>query len=124
MSSQIEHQDEQQRIAKLEQRIATLERLHDDQILEWARRKQQGHKEAKRRDAREKLETGEVRTIVIQSPPGEEGPDAFAKIEGVATFVDPAGQDLPSGATVRAKLTDVRESSANAIALEVLDDQP
>ncbi|QCC56991.1 hypothetical protein [Natronorubrum bangense] len=123
MSSQIEHQDEQQRIAELEQRVATLERLHDDQILEWARRKQQGHEEAKRRDAREKLETGEVRTIVIQSPPGKESPDAFTKIEGIATFVDPAGKNLPSGATVRAKLTDVRESSAHAIALEVLDAQ-
>lgn len=60
---------------------------------------------------------------MIQNQPGEEGLDGFVKVERVATFVDPEGQDLPSGTTVPAKLTNVRKSSENAIALEVLDEQ-
>ena len=121
MSSQIEHQGEQQRIAELEQRVATLERLHDDQILEWARRKQQGHEAALQRDARDTLEVGERRKVVIREPAGVEGPDAFTKIEGIATFVDPGDLDLPRGATATVKLTDVTERVAQAIALARVD---
>lgn len=115
-------QNPQDQIDELEQRIATLERIVDDQILEWATRKQNGHAKAKQRDARETLEVGDTRRVVIQESPGDSGPDAFTKIEGVATFVQPNNIPLPEGATVRVKLTDINESAAQAVPLECLDD--
>lgn len=72
-------------------------------------------------DARDQLSTGDAHEIVIEEPPGVEGPDAVARIDGIVTFVAPRDFDIKAGDTVRAKLTDVGETHARAVATDVVD---
>lgn len=79
------------------------------------------HEDARTRDARDQLSAGETRRLVIESPPGESGPDAVARIDGIVTFVKPRGHTLDAATTAEVKITDVGDSQAHAIATEIVD---
>ena len=83
---------------------------------------EKSHSEAKSRDARDQLSSGETREVVIEDPPGKEGPDAVTRINGIITFVTPQEDPINTGDTVRVKLVDIGESHANAVATEVVSD--
>lgn len=72
-------------------------------------------------DARDQLSTGDAHDVVIEEPPGKEGPDAVARIEGIVTFVSPQDFDIKAGDTVRIKLTDIGENHARGVATEIVD---
>lgn len=83
---------------------------------------EQAHSETVgRKDARDQLNRGETYELVIEDPPGEEGPDAVARIDGIVTFVSPQALTIEAGDTVQAKLTNVGENHANAVATDVLE---
>jgi predicted RNA-binding protein with TRAM domain len=82
---------------------------------------EESHHEAGKKDARDQLATGDTHELVIEDPPGKEGPAAVARIDGIVTFVSPQKLDIKAGDTVQAKLTDVSENHANAVATAVLD---
>lgn len=82
---------------------------------------EKSHHEAGEEDAREQLSKGETHELVIEDPPGKEGPDAVARINGIVTFVSPQDLDFKAGNTVRAKLTNVGENHANAVATDIID---
>lgn len=81
---------------------------------------EQAHEIAGSRDAREQLQVGDTRKLVIEKAPGEEGPDAVSRIDGIVTFVTPQSEQVSPGDTVRVKITNVGENHANAVALETL----
>ena len=74
------------------------------------------------RDARDRLASSETHQVVIEDPPGVEGPDAVTRISGIITFVAPQDMDLTTGTTVRVKLVDVGESHARAVATEIIEE--
>ena len=80
------------------------------------------HAEAQSREARDQLASGETHQVVIEDPPGVEGPDAVTRISGIITFVAPQDMDLTTGTTVRVKLVDVGESHARAVATEIIEE--
>ena len=81
----------------------------------------QAHTAAKDKDARDQLAAGDDRQVVIETPPGESGPDAVAHIDGIVTFVKPGGLELAPATTAMVKITDVGDSQAHAIATEIVD---
>lgn len=83
---------------------------------------EQAHAEAKSRDARDQLAPGDTHQVVIEDPPGRDGPDAVTRISGIITFVAPQDMTLTTGTTVRVKLVDVGESHARAVATELIGD--
>lgn len=82
---------------------------------------EKSHDDARTRDAREQLSAGETYEVVVENPPGESGRDAVARIDGIVTFVKPNGLGLDIATTAKVKLTDVGDSQAHAIAIEVVD---
>lgn len=79
------------------------------------------HKDAKRRDARETLSTGDVRDVVILKTDVDDRGMALTKIENIKTFVRPGKTNIDLADTVRVKIVDVGDSHAEAIAVEKVD---
>lgn len=82
---------------------------------------EESHSETKSRDARDQLAAGDTREVVIEDPPGQGGPDAVTRINGIITFVAPQEKSLSTGDTVRVKLIDIGESHARAVATELVE---
>jgi predicted RNA-binding protein with TRAM domain len=82
---------------------------------------EKSHSEAQSRDARDQLAAGDTREVVIENPPGQDGPDAVTRIDGIITFVAPQEKNLSTGDTVRVKLIDIGESHARAVATELVE---
>lgn len=114
--------DVNDRIEELEERVEVLESLFSDRALG----KERSHKERKSNDARDIVDVGDVYTKVIQSvePQSHGNPDqGVTRIEtGIVTFVEPGEYDVGYGDTVKLKITDVKESAAEAIAVDKIDD--
>lgn len=79
------------------------------------------HKDAKRRDARDTLSTGEVRNVVILDTNVDHRGMALTKIENIKTFVRPGKTNIEFTDTVRVKIADVGDNHAEAVALEKVD---
>lgn len=104
--------DIEERVRKLESRL--------DEFNE----KQEAHIRAKYRDAREILERGETRILVVITTPEEnDGSHAISKIEGIYTFIEAGPTDLHRGDVVRARVVDVGDNHAEALALARLDQE-
>jgi len=82
---------------------------------------EESHHEARKQDARDQLRKGDTHELVIEDPPGKKGPDAVARIDGIVTFVSPQELEIKAGDTVQAKLTNVGENHANAVATRIID---
>lgn len=90
------------------------------------RTKEEAHRRAKRRDARDVLTRGAQHDAVIfKSPSDLDGTNALTKLENVKTFVRSgpgvSTTHLHTGTTVRVKIVDVGDSHAEALAVAVLD---
>jgi predicted RNA-binding protein with TRAM domain len=76
------------------------------------------HTEATSRDARNQVEIGETYDVIVEKPPGTDGPDGVARINGIITFVAPRDYSMSIGDKVRIKITDVGENHTRGIAIE------
>lgn len=112
-------EESREELQKLEDKISGIESSlgEVEDIIEA----EKSHNEAGKEDAREQLSKGKTYELVIEEPPGKEGPDAVARINGIVTFVSPQELDIKAGNTVRAKLTNVGENHANAVATDIID---
>jgi predicted RNA-binding protein with TRAM domain len=79
------------------------------------------HEDAKRRDARNVLSSGDERKVVILEADVDEDGTGLTKIENIKTFVRPGKTILNFTDTVRVKIVDVGNSHAEAIAVEQVD---
>lgn len=108
------------RVAQQDARLQQLEALLQSELSDATR----GHLGARHLDARVKLSPGDVRTTVIMTSPAEnDGRTGVCKLEKIYTFVHPNGHSIEPGTTVRVKVSDVGESHAEAIALEISDEE-
>lgn len=114
-------QNVQDRIDELEERVEVLESLFSDGALG----KERSHRERKASDARDIVDVGDVYTKVIQNmePQTHGRPDqGVTRIEtGIVTFVEPGEYDIGYGDTVEIKITDVKESAAEAIVVDKIE---
>ena len=122
VSTHMRTENVQDRIDELEERVEVLESLFSDRALG----KERSHKQRKANDARDIVNVGDVYTKVIQNvePQSHGKPDqGVTRIEtGIVTFVEPGEFDVGYGDTVKLKITDVKESAAEAIAIEKIED--
>lgn len=111
--------DVQHRVwAELVEHARRLDRLEDR--IAGITEEERAHLRAKQRDARDFINRGDTRTLVVLDPPEDvDGTQALAKIEGVYTFIEPGRFTLRHGDTIRTKILDVGPSHAEAIALTV-----
>jgi|GEM_PF-6275078 len=79
------------------------------------------HEDTITRDARDQLTPGESHRVVIETPPGESGPDAVARIQGIVTFVKPGEYELKTATTADIKITDVGDNQAHAVVADVIN---
>ena len=108
--------DRQQRL------IEAVEQIHTQlSEIEEIVAAEEAHADAQTRDARDQLSSGDVYEVVIETPPGESGRDAVARIDGIVTFVKPGGHELEAATTAKIKITDVGDSQAHAIVSEMVD---
>ena len=109
----------EERIDDLEKRIKAIEDMFAPRIID----RQSSHVDAAGKDAREKLDLGDVKTIKIFDPPGQgSDPDnGVGKIDGIVTFVDCSGLDVEQDDVVHCRITDVTENAAEAIATQFAD---
>jgi hypothetical protein len=104
----------ERRLDELQSRLVAVERE-----LELLNDAQEAHIRAKRNDAREALDRGQIENLVVKEPPAKRDDDtALCRIDGIVTFLDPDGVDLKRGDLVRARISDVRQNAAHAILLE------
>ena len=75
------------------------------------------HETALKKDAREKLTTGQRETAVIIETDVDDEKKALTKIENIKTFVRPGEHELEWGDTVWIKIVDVGRSHAEALVL-------
>lgn len=91
--------------------------------LELMDDEQEAHLLAKKNDARDIIDRGEDKTVVIGTPPEKnDGRQAVSKIDGVVTFVDVGEFDLHRGDVARVRIFDVGKNHAEALALAKLED--
>jgi len=76
------------------------------------------HRDAIKKDAREKLSRGQVITAVITDTDIDSSGTAMTKYENIKTFVRSKDQELEWADTVRVKIADVRKNNAEALVLE------
>lgn len=101
-------------LASIEQRLRDIE-MEFDEMSERDR----AHIKAKQRDARDSLERGETKNLVVITPPEEnDGSHAVSKYEGIYTFIEAGSLDLQRGDETLVRVVDVGDNHAEAIALE------
>lgn len=106
-------------LATIEQRLRDLEM----EIDEMSNGKQ-SHIQAKQRDARDSLERGETKNLVVITPPEEnDGSHAVSKFEGIYTFIETGPLELGRGDETRVRIVDVGDNHAEAIALERIESE-
>lgn len=105
----------EQRVEQLETRVESLESLFSPHALD----KEQAHVRAKKRDAREELQVGEVYRVFVRNLERDgDGRQGIGRISGIVTFVDRDRVDFGEGDTVKVRLTDVKENAAIGRAIE------
>jgi len=108
----------EQRVDNLQSRLDSLESIFSERILE----RERAHTQAKQQDARKHLQPGDTHRVVIDSPPGE-GRDpnsAVGRIEGIVVFIDPKEIQIQENDVLKIVIKDVKDSCANANAIEKL----
>lgn len=91
--------------------------------LELLDDKQEAHIRAKRQDARDKIQRGDVETVVVVTPPDDnDGRRAVSKIEGIVTFVDQGDYDLERGDVLRVRIFDVGKNHADSLVVDLMED--
>jgi TolA-binding protein len=100
------------RIRELEERIESVEGIFSERLLAH----ENAHVQAKQQDARDEIQVGETRRLVVDSPPGE-GQDpnkAVGRINGIVTFVDPKKRRIGENDVLKVQVKDVQQNSAKA----------
>lgn len=106
----------ERRVEELQDRLEALESIFSERTLD----REQGHTQAKKRDARTKLQPGETHQVVIDSPPGE-GRDpnkAVGRVDGIVVFVDPQGTEIRENDVLKILIKDVEDNCAKANVLD------
>lgn len=99
------------KLADIETELAEIEDVLEAEVA---------HDDAKTQDARDQLTPGDTHQVVIETPPGESGRDAVARINGIVTFVKPGDNELDTATTAEIKITDVGDSQAHAVVADIV----
>lgn len=121
MSNTRPHQPTRQgeRAQLLEELVAIEGRVREiESELDGMSTRERSHLQAKQRDARDTLERGDTKTLIILEPASDNDGEAVSKINGIYTFVQPGSFDLLRGDVISGRIVDVGDNHAEAIALE------
>lgn len=104
----------EERLDDLDERVSALEDLVNEH----------GPEDVTGDDAREYLEKGETRTVIIKQTSEErDGEDALAYLDtGLVVFVDENGHQIEKYDKVKIRITHVKPSVAHAGAIAVIED--